>query len=83
MPIRYELSTTTHKLVKHPNRPEWPEAFDLASDSELTAKLEIGSGPVASVSPLPCASTELGRVKTRAVHGRSTRGLGNSSKQRR
>jgi hypothetical protein len=46
----YALRTTTLKLVKYPNRPEWTEAFDLAadpyeiknlaSDSKLTAKLE-------------------------------------------
>lgn len=50
VPTCYALRTSTHKLVKYPNRPEWTEAFDLAadpyeiknlaSDSELTAKLE-------------------------------------------
>ena len=50
VPTCYALRTTTHKLVKYPNRPEWTEVFDLAadpyeiknlaSDSALTAKLE-------------------------------------------
>jgi arylsulfatase A-like enzyme len=40
VPTCYALRTTTHKLVKYPNRPEWTEVFDLASDSALTAKLD-------------------------------------------
>ena len=50
VPNCYALRTTTHKLVKYPNRAEWTEAFDLvadpyeiknlASESALTAKLE-------------------------------------------
>ncbi len=50
MPTCYALRTTTHKLVKYPNRPEWTEVFDLVadpyemknlvSDTALTSKLE-------------------------------------------
>jgi arylsulfatase A-like enzyme len=50
VPTCYAIRTTTHKLVKYPNRPEWTEVFDLvadpyemknlASDAALTAKLE-------------------------------------------
>ena len=50
VPTLYAVRTTTHKLVKYPNRPEWTEVFDLvadpyeiknlASDAALTAKLE-------------------------------------------
>jgi len=50
VPTCCALRTTTHKLVKYPNRPEWTEVFDLgadpyeiknlASDAALTAKLE-------------------------------------------
>jgi arylsulfatase A-like enzyme len=50
VPTCYALRTTTHKLVKYPNRPEWTEVFDLAADpyeiknlapdAALTAKLE-------------------------------------------
>lgn len=50
VPTCYALRTTTHKLVKYPNRPEWTEVFDLAadpyeiknlaSDAALTARLE-------------------------------------------
>ena len=50
VPTVYALRTTTHKLVKYPNRPEWTEVFDLtadpyeiknlASDTALTAKLD-------------------------------------------
>jgi arylsulfatase A-like enzyme len=50
VPTCYALRTTTHKLVKYPNRPEWTEVFDLSadpyeiknlvSDSGLTGKLE-------------------------------------------
>ncbi len=50
VPTCYALRTTTHKLVKYPNRPEWTEVFDLVadpyemknlvSDTALTAKLE-------------------------------------------
>ena len=49
-PPCYAVRTTTHKLVKYPNHPEWTEVFDLAadpyeiknlaSDAALTAKLE-------------------------------------------
>jgi arylsulfatase A-like enzyme len=51
VPTTYAARTTTHKLVKYPNRPEWTEVFDLttdpyeiknlASDAKLTATLEI------------------------------------------
>jgi arylsulfatase A-like enzyme len=50
VPTCYAIRTTTHKLVKYPNRPEWTEVFDLvadpyemknlASEAPLTAKLE-------------------------------------------
>lgn len=50
VPTCYALRTTTHKLVKYPNLPEFTEVFDLvadpyeiknlASDPALTAKLE-------------------------------------------
>jgi len=50
VPTLYAVRTTTHKLVKYPNRPEWTEVFDLVadpyeiknltSDAALTAKLE-------------------------------------------
>lgn len=49
VPTAYAMRTTTHKLVKYPNRPEWTEVFDLVADpyeiknlvadSALTAKL--------------------------------------------
>lgn len=32
VPTFYAIRTTTHKLVKYPNRPEWLEVFDLTSD---------------------------------------------------
>jgi arylsulfatase A-like enzyme len=32
VPTCYAIRTTTHKLVKYPNRPEWTEVFDLAAD---------------------------------------------------
>ena len=50
VPTSYAIRTTTHKLVKYPNRPEWTEVFNLcadpyemknlACDAALTAKLE-------------------------------------------
>jgi len=50
VPTLYAVRTTTHKLVKYPNHPEWTEVFDLAadpyeiknlaSDTALTANLE-------------------------------------------
>ena len=50
VPTLYAVRTTTHKLVKYPNHPEWTEVFDLvadpyqiknlASDAALTANLE-------------------------------------------
>ena len=50
VPTLYAVRTTTHKLVKYPNHPEWTEVFDLAADpyelknlapdTGLTAKLE-------------------------------------------
>jgi arylsulfatase A-like enzyme len=50
VPTCYAIRTTTHKLVKYPNRPEWTEVFDLAADpyeiknlapdTALTTKLE-------------------------------------------
>ena len=50
VPTCYAIRTTTHKLVKYPNRPEWTEVFDLAADpyeiknlaadTTLTAKLD-------------------------------------------
>lgn len=49
VPTTYCLRTTTHKLVKYPDHPEWTELFDLrsdpyetrnlASDRELSARL--------------------------------------------
>ncbi len=49
-PTCYAVRTTTHKLVRYPNRPEWTELFDLAADpyelknlaadASLTAKLD-------------------------------------------
>ena len=49
VPTAFAIRTTTHKLVKYPNRPEWTEVFDLVADpyeiknlvadSALTAKL--------------------------------------------
>ena len=51
VPTCYAIRTATHKLVKYPNRPEWTEVFDLATDpyevknlaadSGLKAKLEV------------------------------------------
>ena len=32
VPTLYAVRTTTHKLVKYPNRPEWTEVFDLVAD---------------------------------------------------
>ena len=32
VPTCYAIRTTTHKLVRYPNRPEWTEIFDLAAD---------------------------------------------------
>ncbi len=50
VPTLYAVRTTTHKLVKYPNHPEWTEVFDLiadpyeiknlVSDTALTGKLE-------------------------------------------
>lgn len=50
VPTCYAVRTTTHKLVRYPNRPEWTEVFDLAADpyelknlagdATLTAKLD-------------------------------------------
>ena len=50
VPTLYALRTTTHKLVKYPDHPEWTEVFDLtadpyeiknlAADAALTAKLD-------------------------------------------
>lgn len=50
VPTCYAVRTTTHKLVKYPNRPEWTEVFDLtadpyeirnlAADSALTGRLD-------------------------------------------
>ena len=50
VPTCYALRTTTYKLVKYPNRPEWTELFDLsadpyeiknlASDTALATKLD-------------------------------------------
>lgn len=52
VPTCYAVRTTTHKLVKYPNHPEWTELYDLtadpyeiknlASDAALTAKLDTG-----------------------------------------
>ena len=32
VPTCYAIRTTTHKLVKYPNRPEWTEVVDLVAD---------------------------------------------------
>lgn len=50
VPTCYAIRTTTHKLVKYPNHPEFTEVFDLtadpyeiknlASDTALTSKLD-------------------------------------------
>jgi arylsulfatase A-like enzyme len=50
VPTCYAMRTTTHKIVKYPNHPEWTEVFDLAkdpyeiknlaTDAVLTGKLE-------------------------------------------
>jgi arylsulfatase A-like enzyme len=50
VPTCYAIRTTTHKLVKYPNHPEFTEVFDLttdpyeiknlAADADLTAKLD-------------------------------------------
>jgi arylsulfatase A-like enzyme len=51
VPTLYAVRTTTHKLVKYPNRPEWTEVYDLvadpyeiknlATDFALKTKLEV------------------------------------------
>ncbi|MBN8456615.1 MAG: sulfatase [Verrucomicrobia bacterium] len=54
VPTCYALRTTTHKLIRYPNHPDWTEVYDLAkdpyetrnlaADTTLTAKLDSELG---------------------------------------